>query len=70
MGAYGNTGQAGMFGNKADFDVNGTVELADLTELLSEWLQDGDMIVNLDRTGKVDAEDFAIFSQNWLRQTD
>jgi hypothetical protein len=66
MGAYGRTNQASKNGNLADFDVNGVVNLSDLMEFSSKWLDDQGGIVNLDLIGRVDFLDFAIFGENWL----
>jgi hypothetical protein len=66
MGAYGRTVQASKNGNLADFDVNGAVNLLDLMEFCSKWLDEQGGIVNLNLTGRVDFRDFAIFADNWL----
>ncbi len=66
IGAYGGTSQASKNGNLADFDVNGTVNLFDLLEFCSKWLDVQEGIVNLNLNGRVDFSDFAIFAQNWL----
>jgi parallel beta-helix repeat protein len=68
MGAYGGTNQASKNGNLADFDVDGAVDLSDLMEFSSEWLDYQGGIVNLDLTGCVDFQDFAILAENWLWQ--
>jgi hypothetical protein len=66
MGAYGGTNQASKNGNLADFDVDGVVNLFDLMEFSSKWLEEEGGIVNLDLTGVVDFRDFAIFAENWM----
>jgi hypothetical protein len=66
MGAYGGTNQASKNGNLVDFDINGVVNLFDLMEFSSKWLDEQGGIVNLDLTGGVDFRDFAIFAENWL----
>jgi hypothetical protein len=66
MGAYGGTNQASKSGNLADFDVNGVVNLLDLMEFCSKWLDEQGGIVNLNLSGRVDFRDFAIFAENWL----
>ena len=68
MGAYGGTNQASKNGNIADFDVSGMVNLTDLMEFASKWLDEEDCIVNLDLTGRVNFADFVLFSKNWLWQ--
>lgn len=66
MGAYGGTSEASKNGNIADFDVSGIVDIIDLNELSSKWLEEQGGIVNLDLIGRVDFADFAIFADNWL----
>jgi hypothetical protein len=66
MGAYGGTNQASKNGNLADFNVNGAVNILDLMEFCSKWLDEQGGIVNLDLTGRVDFRDFVIFAANWL----
>jgi hypothetical protein len=66
MGVYGGTNQASKNGNLADFDVNGVVNLFDLKEFSSKWLDEQGGIVNLDLAGRVDFRDYAIFAENWL----
>ena len=68
MGAYGGTICASKNGNIADFDVSGSVNVDDLLHLTGEWMQETTDIVNLDQTGPVSLNDFAIFSANWLWQ--
>ncbi len=66
MGAYGGTSQASMYGNIADFDIDGLVNFADFAELASKWLSGESSIMNLDGIGLVDYPDLGIFSDNWL----
>jgi len=68
LGAYGGTAVAGKNGNIADFDVNGIVNTADLAEFTGRWLENLKCIENLNRNGKVDFADFAIFAENWRWQ--
>jgi hypothetical protein len=66
MGVFGGTAQASRNGNLADFDVSGDVNLEDLLELTSSWLDAQAGLVNLNSVGRVDLLDFAIFADNWL----
>ena len=68
MGAYGGTPQASRNGNIADFDINGSVDAADLSEFVYYWLTVDEGAMNLDLKGLVDSYDFAIIAENWLWQ--
>ena len=68
MGAYGGTVEASKNGNIADFDVSGSVNLNDLVELASKWLNMDFCFMDLDLSGSVDLDDFTIFADNWLWQ--
>lgn len=66
MGAYGGTIQASMNGNKADFDISGTVDMLDFAAFCDNWLSSADVVMDFDDSGLVDLADFAEFAKNWL----
>jgi hypothetical protein len=75
MGAYGNTPQASMstsdIGKISNFDndINDTVDFLDFALLAAKWQQEGFLIAeDINRDGKVDMGDLAIFAQEWLSQ--
>lgn len=65
IGAYATTPQASMNGNRADFNIDGSVDYTDMIDLAVLWLSSDADIVNLDSQGLVDMNDMAIFTQNW-----
>jgi len=69
MGAYGDTCQASMNGNRADFNIDGAVNLIDFAEFAERWLSEVTCIEDMTGNGKVDSTDLAILSYNWLWQT-
>lgn len=66
MGAYGGTMQASMNGNKADFDINGIVDMADFSIFSKKWLSQGEVVMDFDDSGLVDISDLIVFAHNWL----
>ena len=66
IGAYGGMNQASMNGNRADFDINGTVDFADFAELSNRWLTEEICIEDLTSNNLVDFGDVAVFAENWL----
>jgi len=56
-----------FFGIYGDFDLNGSVDAADLSQFLEHWLRNeiADADYNLD--GIVNGFEFAIFARNWLQ---
>ncbi len=66
IGAYGNTMQASMNGNKADFDINGIVDMQDFSVFSKHWLSQTDVVMDFDDSGLVDISDLVGFAQNWL----
>jgi hypothetical protein len=72
IGAYGNTPEASMskstIGNIANLngDDNDTVDLIDLSILLDKWCSTGILMKeDLNRDGRVDFTDLAVFAQQW-----
>lgn len=66
IGAYGNTEQASLFGNIADLDIDGRVDIADLAILASVW-QNGPLdYEDFDGSEAVDLSDLLIMAENWL----
>lgn len=61
--------------NRADFDADGDVDIADLNSLSQQWLAADCNYPNwcegtdLDYNGGVDFLDYTIFAQNWLWET-
>lgn len=57
-----------------DLDISGTVDMNDLAEIASHWLDSGCYHrywcegTDIDGSGEVDFYDFAIFANNWLWQ--
>jgi len=68
MGAYGGTRQASMNGNKADFNIDGVVNLVDFAEFSKRWLSGEACIEDMTGDSKVDSTDLAILAYNWLWQ--
>lgn len=71
MGYYGGTPQASLSpstaGNPADIDRDDTVSADDLLRLAGKWLQEYLLCPeDLTLDGKINLEDFAVFSENWL----
>ncbi|MHC5001350.1 MAG: EF-hand domain-containing protein, partial [Planctomycetota bacterium] len=50
---------------KGDFNIDGCVDLNDLAEMSGQWLNIGDLITDIDNSGKVDFSDFSILAENW-----
>jgi hypothetical protein len=65
-GAYGNTPHASLYGNIADLDVSGRVDMTDMALLASVWLGDPVDYENFDGQTVVDAADLLILAENWL----
>jgi hypothetical protein len=68
MGAYGNTSQASMNGNIADFNIDGIVNLIDFVEFSERWLSFEACIEDLTGEGQVDEADIVIMAHNWMWQ--
>ncbi len=69
IGFYGGTEQASMYGNPADFNIDHSVNLLDLSELLEVWLEERlSDIHDLNRDGQIDLLDLEQFSRHWLYQ--
>ncbi len=68
MGAYGGTRQASMNGNRADFNIDGAVNLVDFAEFAKQWLSEVTCIEDMTGDGNVDSTDLAILAYNWLWQ--
>jgi len=66
MGAYGGTRQASMNGNRADFNIDGAVNLVDFAEFAKRWLSGEACIEDMTGDSKVDSTDLAILAYNWL----
>jgi hypothetical protein len=69
MGVYGGTRQASMNGNRADFNIDGAVNLVDFAEFAKQWLRGEACIEDMTGDSKVDSTDLAILAYNWLWQT-
>ena len=69
MGAYGGTSQASMNGNRADFNIDGAVNLVDFAAFARRWLSEEACIEDLTGEGQINSTDLAIFAYNWLWQT-
>lgn len=67
MGAFGGTSQASKNGNIADFNLDWSVDFADLGEFSERWLAGGFYIEDLNEDGTVNFRDFVIFAENWRR---
>ncbi len=50
---------------EGDFNLDGCVNLTDLAELTGQWLNTGDLIADINNSGKVDFSDFSILAENW-----
>ncbi len=68
MGAYGGTQQASMNGNRADFNIDGVVNLVDFAEFAKQWLSGEACIEDMTGDSKVDSTDLTILAYNWLWQ--
>lgn len=68
MGAYGDTKQASMNGNPADFDVNWLVDFEDYAEFSRQWRAEESCFEDLTNNGIVDFADLDVFAENWLWQ--
>jgi len=66
IGAYGRTAQASMNGNPADFDIDWKVNFKDFAWLTEKWMLELTCYEDLTGNGLIDAEDMAVFAQNWL----
>lgn len=66
IGAYGNTAQASLFGNTADLDVDGRVDMVDMAMLTSVWLSDPVDYEDFDGSETVDLGDLLVLAENWL----
>lgn len=71
LGFYGATAQASLYGNPADFNLDGIVDLFDLSELIEKWLSSPSIpdFYDLSMDGGIDIEDFNKFSRYWLRKS-
>ncbi len=71
MGAYGGTAFASKYGNIADFNLDYSVDYADLAEITGMWMEQNEpQIYDISGSGKVEFSDLAIFAENWLWQKD
>jgi hypothetical protein len=68
MGAFGGTNQASKNGNKADFNIDGSVDFADFAEFSNKWSSNEVCIQDLTNDGVVDFADLDMFAENWLCQ--
>lgn len=69
IGFYGGTSQASLYGNPADFTVDGFVNLADLSEWVENWLSSYfSVIYDLNKDTQVNLLDFEFLSRWWLNQ--
>ena len=50
---------------EGDFNLDGCVNLTDLAEFAVHWLNTGDLIADINNSGKVDFSDFSILAENW-----
>ena len=66
IGAYGNTSQASLYGNIADLDIDGRVNMADAAMLALVWLGDPVDYEDFDGSAAVDLGDLRILAENWL----
>jgi hypothetical protein len=74
MGAYGGTAEASMppydWALLADLTNDGTVDFDDLMYWTENWPASGSELPgDLDRNGRVEALDFALFALDWLLET-
>jgi hypothetical protein len=77
MGAYGGTAQASIpphgWAILADLTNDGIADFSDLENWTEDWLNNSLPLTNqpgdLDRNKTVDFFDFALFAQDWLKQT-
>ena len=72
-GAYGGTAEASMaqpsWALLCDLDNSGIVDLSDITSMAAEWLQSGpNLPPDVSRDGTFNIEDFALLTQDWLKQ--
>ncbi|MEJ5259599.1 MAG: right-handed parallel beta-helix repeat-containing protein [Anaerohalosphaeraceae bacterium] len=69
IGFYGGTAQASLYGNPADFTVDGAVNLADLSEWVENWLSSHfSAIYDLNKDSQINLLDFESLSRWWLEQ--
>jgi hypothetical protein len=68
IGAYGNTAQASMYGNIADLNIDGRVDLFDVAQLSAVWMDVPVDYEDFDHSGVVDIADILILAENWLWQ--
>ena len=65
MGAYGGSHHASMYGNPADFDINGSVNFIDFAKFAVKWGEYASFIEDLSKNGVVESADLRIFVDNW-----
>lgn len=66
IGAFGNTEHASLFGNIADLNISGRVDMVDWAKFASVW-QDGPVdYEDFDGSQTVDLADLLIMAENWL----
>jgi predicted outer membrane repeat protein len=68
MGAHGGSVHASMYGNPADFDINGSVNFIDFTKIAVKWGEYASCIEDLSKNGMVESADLRILVHNWLWQ--
>jgi len=56
-----------LFGPYGDFDRNGTVDAADLSQFVDYWLRNDIAEADYNQDGIVNSFEFAIFAGNWLQ---
>jgi hypothetical protein len=61
-------GQSKSF-NKADFNRDGIVDMADFTTMSENWLKPAINKVDINTDGMVDIVDFAILAEGWLQSS-
>lgn len=66
VGAYGNSAQASLFGNIADLDIDGRVNVTDAALLASVWLSEPNDYEDFDGSAVADMGDLRILAENWL----
>ena len=65
-GVYGNSPHASLFGNIADLDVSGRVDLTDLAMLASVWQTAPNDYEDFDGSQIVNTDDILVLAENWL----
>lgn len=68
IGAYGNTAQASLYGNIADLNIDGRVDMADLAMLAAVWMDPPVDYEDFDQNGQTDIADLITLAENWLWQ--